>query len=51
MSKSFRLSLREKTEIVKWYVIYQNTAEVARQFQNRFDHISPTSKNILSLVR
>jgi hypothetical protein len=51
MSKSFRLSLREKIEIVKWYAIYKNAAEVARPFQNRFDRIPPTSKNILSLVR
>ncbi|CAF1181480.1 unnamed protein product, partial [Rotaria sordida] len=51
MSKSFRLSLREKTEIMKWYAIHQNAAEVARQFQNRFDRTPPTSKNILSLIR
>jgi hypothetical protein len=50
MSKSFRLSLHEKTEIVKWYAIYQNAAEAARQFQNCFDRTLPTSKNILSLV-
>jgi transposase len=51
MSKSFRLSSPEKIEIVKWYAIYQNAAEVARQFENRFDRTPPTSKNILSLVR
>jgi transposase len=51
MSKSFRLSLREKTEIVKSYAIHQNAAKVARQFQNCFDRTPPTSKNILSLVR
>ncbi|CAF4146178.1 unnamed protein product [Rotaria sp. Silwood2] len=51
MSKNFRLSLREKTEIVKWYAVYQNATEVGRQFQNRFDRTPPTSKNILSLVR
>ena len=51
MSESFRLSLREKTEIVKWYAINQNAAEVAHQFQNYFDQTPPTSKNILSFVR
>ena len=51
MSKSFRLSSSEKIEIVKWYAIYQNASEVARQFQNHFNRTPPTSKNILSLVQ
>ncbi|CAF4703772.1 unnamed protein product, partial [Rotaria sp. Silwood2] len=51
MSKNFRLWLREQTEIVKWYAVYQNATEVGRQFQNRFDRTPPTAKNILSLVR
>ena len=51
MSGSFRLSVREKTEIVKWYAIYQNAAEVARQFHQCFGRTPLTSKNILSLVR
>ena len=51
MSGSFRLSVREKTEIVKWYAIYQNAAEVARQFHQCFDRTPPTSKSILSLVK
>ncbi len=51
MSKTVRLSLHEKIEIVKWYAIHENAAEVARQFQNRFDRTPPTSKNILNLVR
>ncbi|CAF2547727.1 unnamed protein product [Rotaria sp. Silwood2] len=50
MSKNFRLSSPEKIEIVKWYAVYQNATEVARQFQNRFDRTPPISKNILSLV-
>lgn len=51
MSNSFRLSLREKTEIVKWYAIYQNATEVARQYQYYFDRTPPTAKNILNLVQ
>ena len=51
MSGSFRLSVREKTEIVKWYAIYQNAPEVARQFHQCFGRTPPTSKNIWSLVK
>jgi hypothetical protein len=36
---------------VKWYAIYQNAAEVVRQFQHRFDREPPTRKAILDLVR
>lgn len=51
MSGSFRLSVREKTEIVKWYAIYQNAAKVARQFHQCFGRTPRTSKNMLSLVK
>jgi transposase len=51
MSGSFRLSSSERIEVVKWYAIYQNAAEVARQFQHRFDRRPPTRKAILDLVR
>lgn len=51
MSGSFRLSLREKTEMVKWHAIYQNAAEVARQFHSYFNRTPPARKTILSLVK
>ena len=51
MSGNFRLSLCEKTEIVKWYAIYQNAAEVARQFHSCFDRTPPATKTILNLVK
>ena len=38
-------------EIVKRYAIHQHAAEVARQFQSRFDRTPPTSKKMLSLVQ
>jgi transposase len=50
-SESFHLSSSEKIEIVKWYAIYHNAAEVARQFQYRYDQIPPSRKHILDLVR
>ena len=40
-----------KTEIVKWYAIYQNATEVARQFHSCFGRTPPATKNILSLVK
>ena len=51
MSGSFRLSVREKNEIVKCYAIYQTAVEVARQFHKCFDRTPPTSKSLLSLVK
>ncbi len=51
MSGSFRLSSSERIEIVKWYAIYQNAAEVARQFQHHYDRSPPTRENILNIVR
>jgi transposase len=51
MSVNFRLSTSERIEIVKWYAIYQNAAEVARQFQHRYDRTPPARKNILNLIQ
>ncbi|CAF1447532.1 unnamed protein product [Adineta ricciae] len=41
----------ERIEIVKRYAIHQNAAEVARQFQDRYDRAPPARNNILNLVR
>ncbi|CAF4045863.1 unnamed protein product [Rotaria sordida] len=51
MSESSRLSTSERIEIVKWYTMYQNAGEVARQFQQCYDRTPPTRKNILNRVR
>ncbi|CAF1470320.1 unnamed protein product [Rotaria sordida] len=51
MSESSRLSTFERIEIVKWYAMYQNAGEIARQFQQCYDRTPPTRKNILNLVR
>jgi len=51
MSERSRLSTAERIEIVKWYAIHQNAAEVARQFQNHYDRTPRARNNILSLVR
>lgn len=51
MNRSYRLSSPEKIEVVKWHAIYQNAAEVARQFQHRFDRSPSTRKAIWDLVR
>ncbi|CAF0945368.1 unnamed protein product [Rotaria sordida] len=51
MSESSRLSTSERIEIVKWYAMYQNAGEIARQFQQCYDRTPPTRKNILNLVR
>ncbi|CAF3259642.1 unnamed protein product [Rotaria sp. Silwood2] len=51
MSESSRLSTSERIEILKWYAMYQNAAEVAHQFQQCYDRIPPTRKYILNLVR
>ena len=36
---------------MKWYAIYQNATEVARQFHSCFGRTPPATKNILSLVK
>ncbi|CAF4364006.1 unnamed protein product, partial [Rotaria sordida] len=51
MSESSHLSTSERIEIVKWYAMYQNAGEVARQFQQCYDRTLPTRKNILNHVR
>ncbi|CAF2800673.1 unnamed protein product [Rotaria sp. Silwood2] len=51
MSGDFHLSSSERIEIVKWYAIHENAAEVARQFQYRYDQTPPSRKHILNLVR
>ncbi|CAF1341114.1 unnamed protein product [Rotaria sp. Silwood1] len=51
MSESSHVSTSERIEIVKWYAMYQNSGEIARQFQQCYDQTPPTPKNILNRVR
>ena len=34
-----------------WYAVYQNTAEVAHQFQHRYERAPPTRESILDIAR
>jgi hypothetical protein len=49
MSDRSRLSKSERIEIVKWYAIYQNAAEVARQFQGQYNRTHPARNSILGI--
>jgi transposase len=51
MSRRFRLSSSERIDIVKWYAVYQNAAEVARQFQHHYERAPPTRESILDITR
>lgn len=51
MSSRSRLSKLERIEIVKWYAVHQNAAEVARQFQDHYNRTPPARDSILDLVR
>ena len=51
MSRRFRLSSSERIDIVNWYAVYQNAAEVARQFQHRYARAPPTQESILDIAR
>ena len=50
-SRRFRLSSSERIDIVKWYAVYQNAAEVARQFQHHCERAPPTRESILDITR
>ena len=51
MSRRFRLSSSERIDIVKWYAVYQNAAEIARQFQHHYGRAPPTRESILDITR
>jgi transposase len=51
MSQRFRLSSSERIDIVKWYAVYQNAAEVARQFQHHYERAPTTRESILDIAR
>ena len=50
MSHRSRLSMSERVEIVKWYAIHQNAAEVALQFQKHYNR-TPPARNSMHMCR
>jgi len=51
MADRSRIGIKERIQIVKWFAIFNNAAEVARQYQKVYRCLPPTRTNILNLVK